>query len=87
MKVDDRIWKVMQKRLGYSESELQMFRENPRNEDVLSKASVLMNKVIILEVVESQGCNSRHMVGDKFYFDGAGNLLTERGKKNLCICP
>jgi uncharacterized repeat protein (TIGR04076 family) len=85
MKVDDRIWKVMQKRLGYSDTELQMFKGNPRNEEVLAKASVLMNKVIVLEVVESHGCNSRHLVGDKFYFDGAGNLLTERSPKKICV--
>ena len=85
MKVDDRIWKVMQKRLGYSDTELQMFKGNPRNEEVLANASVLVNKVIVLEVVESHGCNSRHLVGDKFYFDGAGNLLTERSPKKICV--
>jgi len=31
--------------------------------------------------VESHGCNSRHPVGDKFYFDGAGNLLSELSPK------
>lgn len=84
MEVNDRIWRIIQKRLGYSDTELQMFKINPRNEDVLSKASVLMNKIIVLEVVESHGCNSRHRIGDKFYFDGAGNLLTERSPKKIC---
>jgi uncharacterized repeat protein (TIGR04076 family) len=85
MQVDDRVWPVMKKRLGYSDAEIQTFRNNPRNEDVLSKASILMEKVIILDVVESHGCNSRHRVGDKFYFDGAGNLLTELSPKKICI--
>lgn len=67
MKVDDRIWRVIQKRLGYSDTDLQMFKDNQRNKGVLSKASILMNRVIVLEVVESHGCNSRHWVGDKFY--------------------
>ncbi len=84
MGVDERMWKIIQKHLGYTDEEMKKFRENPRNEDVLSKSSSLKNKIIILEVVESNGCNSRHKVGDKFYFDGAGNLLTELCPKKVC---
>ncbi len=84
MAVDERMWKIMQKRLGYTDEEMARFRVNPRNEDVLTQSPALLNKTIILEVVESHGCNSRHMVGDKFYFDGAGNLLTEQCPKKVC---
>ena len=64
---------------------MRIFRENPRNEDILSKAPALLNKTIVLTVVESHGCNSQHKVGDKFHFDGAGNLLTKRSPKKVCI--
>ena len=62
-----------------------LFKENPRNEEVLSKATALMNKTIIAEVIESHGCNSQHNVGDKFYLDGAGNLISNRCPKRMCI--
>ena len=78
-------WKFMKKRLGYSNEQLKKFRENPINEDILSKAPMLLNKTIIGEVIDSHGCNSQHGVGDKFYFDGAGNLLTELCPKRICI--
>jgi uncharacterized repeat protein (TIGR04076 family) len=78
-------WTFMQKQLGYTNEEMALFRSNPRNEDVLSKAPDLVNKTIVIEVVESSGCNSQHAVGDKFYFDGAGNLLTKRCPKKVCI--
>jgi uncharacterized repeat protein (TIGR04076 family) len=55
-----------------------------RNEEVLSKTPALMSKLIILQVVESHGCNSHHKVGDQFYFDGAGNLLTDLCPKKVC---
>ncbi len=84
MAVDERMWKIIQKRLGYSDEEMKEFRNNSRNEDVLTKTAALMNKTIVLEVVESRGCNSRHEVGTKFYFDGVGNLLTERCPKKVC---
>lgn len=72
MKVSKEVWNFFQEHMGYTDEEMKLFRENPRNEDVLSKADALMNKTIIAEVVESHGCNSQHKVGDKFYFDGAG---------------
>jgi len=78
-------WSVMKKNLGYTDEEIKTFKADPRNEDVLSKAPALLNKTIIIEVVESHGCNSQHKVGDKFYFDGAGNLLTKQCPKKVCI--
>lgn len=78
-------WPFMKKHLGYTDEEMKLFRSNPRNEDVLSKAPALLSKTIVVEVVESSGCNSQHEVGDKFYFDGAGNLLTKRCPKRVCI--
>jgi len=78
-------WKVMKNHLGYTDEEMKIFRENPRNEDVLKKAPDLMNKTIVLEVVDSHGCSSQHKPGDKFYFDGAGNLLTKKSPDKICI--
>jgi uncharacterized repeat protein (TIGR04076 family) len=84
MATDPRAWNIIQKRLGYTDKEMHEFKANPRNEDVLAKSSALMSKNVILEVVESHGCNSGHKVGDRFYFDGAGNLLTQRCPQRVC---
>ena len=85
MPVDENVWSFMQAHLGYNEEEMKLFRENPRNADILSKAMELMGKTIVFEVVKSHGCNSNHNVGDKFYFDGAGNLLTKLNPKKVCV--
>ncbi len=85
MKVDESVWNAFQKHVGYTDEEMEEFRENPRNEDVLSKGPALMNKTIVVEVVKSQSCNSQHKEGDKFYFDGAGNLITKLCPKRICI--
>ena len=85
MEVNDEVYAFMQAQLGYSDEELQLFKDNPKNREILSKAPELMNKTIMAEVVASHGCNSQHKVGDKFYFDGAGNLLTKLGPKRICI--
>ena len=85
MKISEEIWDATQKHLGYNDDEMKIFRQNHRNEDVISKAPALMNKTIVLEVVEAHGCNSRHKVGDKFYFDGSGNLLTKLCPHRICF--
>lgn len=85
MKVDERVWSLAQQHLGYSDEEMKVFREDPRNEDVLSQVAVLRNKTIVVEVVESHGCNSQHKAGDEFYFDGAGNFITKLGPKRVCV--
>jgi len=85
MKPDESTRNLIQKHFDYTDDEMKLFMEYPRNEDVLSKAPELMNKTIILEVVDSHGCNSQHKTGDKFYFDGAGNLITKLSPKRICI--
>ena len=85
MKIDESMRNFIQKHFDYTDEEMNVFMENPRNIDVLSKASLLMDKTIVLEVVDSHGCNSQHKTGDKFYFDGAGNLITKLSPKRICI--
>ncbi len=85
MEIPDEVFKFFQERLGYTDEELKLFKENPRNSEVLLKSTSLLNKTITAEVVESHGCNSLHKVGDKFIFDGAGNLITKLCPKRICI--
>jgi len=86
MAMSEDTWRMVQKHLGYSDEEMKIFRADPRNEDVLSKTAVMLNKTIVVEVIESQGCDSGHKVGDKFYFDGRGvSLLTKLGPSRTCI--
>jgi uncharacterized repeat protein (TIGR04076 family) len=83
-KLNENVWKALQDRLGYSNEEMESFKKNPRNNHILSIGTEQMNKTIVMEVVESKGCVSQHRVGDKFYFDGAGNLLTKLCPSKIC---
>ncbi len=85
MKVDENVWRLFQQRLGYTDEEMRTFRDDPRNEEVVAKGLELMNKTIVAEVVTSHGCNSQHKVGDKFYFDGSGNLISKLCPRKMCI--
>src|SRR4030042_4292241 len=83
--MDDNARKFIQTHHGYDDEELEIFLSNPKNVEIISKAPALMQKTIVAEVGASHGCNSRHQVGDKFYFDGAGNLITKLNPKRICI--
>lgn len=85
MTIDEHVWTFLQQHLGYSDEELAEFKANPRNAHILSKAADLTSKTIVAEVVHSHGCNSRHKVGDRFYLDGAGNLISKLCPPRMCI--
>ena len=75
----------MQEHLGYTDEEMKLFLKDPRIKTTFNTSMKLLNKTFVVEVIESHGCNSRHLPGDKFYFDGAGNLLTKLCPKKICI--
>ncbi len=85
MKISDEMKENIRKNFNYNPEELELFLENPRNHDVLSNSLKFLGKTFVIEVVESHGCNSQHKIGDKFYFDGSGNLLTKLSPKKICI--
>ncbi|MBN1881011.1 MAG: TIGR04076 family protein [Deltaproteobacteria bacterium] len=85
MKITAEMWDMLQEHLGYTDEQMKMFKDLPRNTDVMVKAPDLMNKTITCTVVDSHGCNSRHRVGETFYFDGVGNLLTKLSPKRICV--
>ena len=71
--------------LGYTDEEMKVWLDNPRNTEGIVKISVLLQKTIVITVIEAHGCSSLHKVGQKFYFDGPGNLLTKLNPKRICI--
>ena len=80
----ERMLKIIQKRFGYSDDDIATFVREPRNLELISRAKEFANTFFVLEVVESKGCNSNHKVGDRFYFDYAGNILTDLCPPKIC---
>lgn len=84
IELDERLLKMIKRKMGYSNKELETFIEDPKNLELITKAKEYSQKEIVLTVVESKGCNSNHKTGDKFYFDFAGNILTEKCPSKIC---
>lgn len=85
MEITEDRWQFFQQHLGYSDEEMALWRANPRNADIMATGPALMQRTIVAEVVEAGGCNSQHKAGDRFLFDGAGNLLTDRNPERICM--
>jgi len=79
------IKKILKRRLGYSDEEMEKFLQNPKNKEILSMVQDLTKKRLVLEVVESHGCNSQHKVSDRFIFDAFGNLQTRLCPDQVCM--
>ncbi len=75
----------IKKHLGYTDEEMKIWLDNPRNQEGIAKVPALLQKTIVIKVVESHGCNSLHKKGQEFYFDGPGNLLSKINPKRICI--
>jgi hypothetical protein len=82
--IPDDLWPLIQHHLGYTDEEMAMFRRDPRNHRVLAAAGSMREKTIVFEVVESRGCNSRHIAGTRFFFTGDGNLITRMAPSRVC---
>jgi len=84
VKIEKIVLQIIQKRLGFNNEEFELFKNNPRNIELITRYKEFSKKSIVLKVVESKGCNSNHNVGDKFYFDYAGNILTDLCPSKIC---
>ncbi len=84
MTINQNTWDFWQSHLGYTDEEAQLFRENPRNEDVLAAMAVMSTKTIIIEVIKSHGCLAKHTVGTQFILDGGGYIITKRNPERIC---
>lgn len=73
-------------RVGYSESEMEMFHEGGhRIRQVLGLSRAAANYSIKAEVVKSKNCNSGHTVGQTLILDVDGNFITKLCPKKMCV--
>jgi uncharacterized repeat protein (TIGR04076 family) len=74
------------KRVGYTESEIELFRESGhriRQIDRLSEAAPLYS--VVAEVVEARHCNSGHKVGQRLILDVDGSFISKLCPSRMCV--
>jgi uncharacterized repeat protein (TIGR04076 family) len=83
---DNRTLKRFADRVGYTEAEMKLIREDdPRLRQINRLSRAAARYSIQAEVVRAKNCNSGYRVGDKFILDVDGNLVTKLCPPRLCV--
>jgi hypothetical protein len=80
----DQMAAIIRKRLKLEESEWSIIERNSKFQQLFKSATEASKYRLIAEVVESKGCHSGHVVGQKLVFDNTGNLLTKENPDRVC---
>jgi len=75
---------ILRKRLKLPEDEFQKIVDNPKYQKMFEHAPAGARYQLVAEVIESKGCHSGHVVGQKIIFDSSGNLLTKESPDRVC---
>ena len=80
----DKIAETIRRRLNLEDQEWSIIQKNPRYDQLFQNAIEASKYRLVAEVIESKGCHSGHVVGQKLIFDSSGNLLTRENPDRVC---
>jgi|GEM_PF-272739 len=78
------ISEIIRKRLNLEDQEWSIIEKNPKFQQLFQNAIEASRYRLVAEVIESKGCHSGHVVGQKLVFDSSGNLLTKENPDRIC---
>jgi uncharacterized repeat protein (TIGR04076 family) len=80
----DRLAEIIRRRLNLDGQDWTVIKENPKFKRLFQNALEASKYRLEAEVIESKGCHSGHVVGQKLIFDNSGNLLTKECPDRVC---
>jgi hypothetical protein len=75
---------IIRKRLNLEDHEWSIVESSPKFQTLFQNAIEASTYRIVAEVIESKGCHSGHVVGQRLVFDNSGNLLTKESPERVC---
>ena len=72
------MWLGVQKTMGYSDKEMEIFKQQPRTKKIAGRLAGLSEASVIFEVKKSHGCIAGHKQGDYYVFPNGGSLDTKK---------
>jgi hypothetical protein len=76
--------KIIRRRLKLGDQEWTIVKENPKFQRLFNDAMEASAYRLVAEVIDSKGCHSGHVKGQKLVFDNSGNLLTKENPDRVC---
>ena len=80
----DQLAEIIRRRLKLDDQEWAIIKENPKFQRLFKNAIEASKYRLVAEVIDSKGCHSGHVVGQKLIFDNSGNLLTRESPERVC---
>jgi len=80
----DQIAQLIRRRLNLEDEEWSAIENNPKFQCLFQNAIKASQYRLVAEVVESKGCHSGHILGQKLVFDNSGNILTKENPNRIC---
>jgi hypothetical protein len=81
---EHQIAEIIRKRLHLEDKDWSLIQKNPKFQKLFQNAIEASRYRLVAEVIESVGCHSGHVVGQKLIFDNSGNLLTRENPDRVC---
>ncbi|MGZ3539388.1 MAG: hypothetical protein ACXVAB_15330, partial [Thermodesulfobacteriota bacterium] len=64
--------------------EWETIEKNPKFQRLFKNAVEASKYRLVAEVIDSKGCHTGHVIGQKLIFDNSGNLLTRERPDRIC---
>ena len=80
----EQIKEIIRSRLNLDGGDWSQIEENPKFQRLFENAVDASKYRLVAEVIESNGCHSGHVAGQKLIFDNSGNLLTNENPDRIC---
>jgi hypothetical protein len=80
----DQIAEMMRRRLKLDDQGWKMIEQNPKFQRLFKNAIEASKYRLVAEVIDSKGCHSGHVIGQKLIFDNSGNLLARENPDRVC---
>ena len=78
------IAEVIRRRLNLEDRDWSVIEKNPKFQMLFQDALEASRYRLVAEVIDSIGCHSGHVLGQKIIFDNSGNLLTKENPDRIC---
>jgi hypothetical protein len=80
----DLIVEMIRQRLKLDDQEWAIIVKNPKFQRLFTNAVEASKYRLVAEVIDSKGCQSGRIIGQKLVFDNSGNLLTKENPDRVC---
>ena len=80
----NQIAEIIRKRLKLENQEWKIIEQNPKFQRLFKNAIEASRYRLVAEVIDSKGCHSGHIIGQRLIFDNSGNLLTKENPDRIC---